>query len=87
MAETVEMVCRVRLSLGAEGNPLTDSYEQLVVSRLTNKYNPLRFASEYAETVPTKIIDRDIVEMAKKEIDRITSVIGRVEGVDHFGEF
>ena len=87
VAEIVETVGRVRLALGAEENPLTDSYEQLVVSRLMNTYDPLRFASECAETVPSKIIDRDIVEMAKKEIDRITSVIGRVEGVDHFGEF
>ena len=57
VADTVEMVDRIHLSLGTEGSPLADSFEQLVVSRLTNKYNPLCFASEYAETVPTKIID------------------------------
>ena len=86
MADAVEMKDRIHLSLGTEGSPLGDSHGQLVVSRLTNKYNPLRFASEYAETVPTKIIDRDTVELAKKEIDRITSVVDRVESVDHFGE-
>ena len=30
--------------------------------------------------------DREIVEVPKKEIDRIRSVIDRVEGVDHVGE-